>query len=238
MKRLSLVLVTLLLVLTAFINTNQKERDFQDFLAGIDSIALPYDITIEDLGPTAKEKANHRDRDWSRDHFSKMNRFREFIPELKSGRFSRMGPPIVELLAKIEISEEVTAVIYATHHRFRYYGANYLLAMYDKKGNLMEYSPVKKNKQDAFMEGPPSSFLLAYQTYEDTQTAILGVDGQLTTREFYNKWKKDVREYGVDNDNKIVGYEQLACKTYQIHSNGKVEEVDGIVSKDARASLK
>lgn len=237
MKKVSLALGGLFIALTAFVTTDHKKDNFKAFLAEMDPVVLPYEITIADLAPKGEEEAFG-----DLDYLAKMNRFREFIPELKTGRFSRMGPPTVELLAKMELSEEVTGVIYATHHRFRYYGANFMLALYDKNGNLLDYEGKKKSKKKKrkgffAADDIPDSFLLAYQSFEDAQTARIDENGQIFLQYMTSKWEKDVTEYGIE-DNTIVGYDLVRSEAYQLNPNGRIDKADLPVASEARASLK
>lgn len=233
MKKLSLALAGLFLLLTAFIGRDNQKEKFQAFLTEIDTVVLPYEITISDLAPKGDDQEIRMDYD-------KMDTYREFIPELKTGMFSRMGPPAIELLAKMAISEEVTGVIYAAHHRFRYFGASYMLALYDQNGNLLDNEgkkqPKSKKNKGFFREDAPRSFLLAFQTYEDAQIAIIDPEGQISIQYLSNTWEKEVAEYGIE-DNKVIGHELVRMETFQLNPNGEISKLKLPVAKDARASL-
>lgn len=243
MKKLSFLLLGLLIVLSAFVGTNDREKKFEAFLADIETTALPYQIELEDFVPNDPDGQSFYDKAGD-EYYHKMNKYKSFIPELISGRFSRMGPPAIELLAKLDVSEEVIGVIYASHHRFYQYSASYHLMLYNRKGELLNYETKaitkrkKKRKNKLFFptEVPPS-FLLAYQTIEDTQIATIDTNGEIHIHKMRNNWEKDVTEYGVV-ENEIAGYQEVKEERFTLGEKGKIRSVEIPVATDARAALK
>jgi hypothetical protein len=243
MKKSIFLLGGLFLALTAFVGTNNQEKKFQAFLADIETVALPYQVKLEDLGFIAEEGQSFYDKVGD-DYYQKMAKYKSFIPELISGSFSRMGPPAIELLAKMEVSEEVVGVIYASHHSFYQQGASYHLMLYNRKGELLNYETKavkkrkkRKKKQFFFESDIPPSFLLAYQGLEETQTATIETDGQIRIHKMLNNWEKDVDEYGF-MENEIVGYQEVKEEWFRLEEKGKINSVPIPIAKDARAAVK
>lgn len=243
MKKLSFLLVGLLIVLSAFVSTNNQEKNFQAFLAEIETAQLPYQVGLEDLVSNVQEGQSFYDKAGD-EYYHKMNKYKSFIPELISARFSRMGPPAIELLAKMEVSEEMVGVIYASHHRFYQHSASYHLMLYNRKGELLNYKTKvatkrkkKRKKKSFFPPDVPSSFLLAYQDMEDTQTATIDANGEIHIHKMLNNWEKDVVEYGF-MENEIVGYQEVKEERFSLSEEGRIRSIEIPVAKDARAALK
>jgi|GEM_PF-1973767 len=243
MKKLSFLLAGLLMLLTAFVGTNQQQKSFQTFLAEIETAELPYQIELDDLVSNAPEGQSFYDN-VGEEYYQKMNKYKSFIPELINSRFSRMGPPAIELLAKLEVSEEVVGVIYAKHHRFYQQSASYHLMLYNSKGDLLNYETKvatkrkkKRKKNLLFPAAVPSSFLLAYQGMEDTQTATIDADGVIRIHKMLNNWEKDVVEFGF-MENEIVGYQEVKEERFSLDKEGRIRSIEIPVATDARAALK
>lgn len=243
MKKIFFLLGGLFIGLTAFVGTNNQEKSFQAFLAEIETTALPYQIELEDLVPNDPAGQSFYDKAGD-EYYHKMNKYKSFIPELISARFSRMGPPAIELLAKLDVSEEVVGVIYASHHRFYQHSASYHLMLYNRKGELLNYETKvatkqkrKRKKKSFFPAEVPSSFLLAYQGMEDTQTATIDANGEIHIHKMLNNWEKDVVEYGF-MENEIVGYQEVKEERFSLDKQGRIRSIETPVAKDARAALK
>ncbi len=243
MKKLSFLLAGLFMVLSAFVGTNNQEKNFQAFLAEIETAALPYQIELEDFVTNDPDGQSFYDKA-GEEYYQKMNKYKSFIPELISGRFSRMGPPAIGLLAKLDVSEDVIGVIYASHQRFYQYSASYHLMLYNKKGELLNYETKavtkrKKKRKNKFFfpTDVPPSFLLAYQTVEDTQTATIDANGEIHIHKMLNNWEKDVLEYGF-MENEIVGYQEVKEERFNLDQKGKIRSIEIPVAEDARAALK
>lgn len=243
MKKIFFLLGGLFIGLTAFVGTNNQEKKFQAFLDEIETTALPYQIVLEDLVSNDPEGQSFYNKVGD-EYYQKMTNYKSFIPELMTGSFSRMGPPAIELLYKIEVSEEVVGVIYASHHHLYQQSAGYHLMLYSRKGKLLNYKTgvatkrKKKRKNKLFFQtGVPPSFLLAYQGMEDTQTATIKANGEIHIHKMLNNWEKDVEEYGV-MENEIVGYQKVKEERFSLGEKGEIRPIEIPLARDARAALK
>lgn len=240
MKKISLLLAICLVALTAFILPHSQQKEFEAFLSEIDDIAFPLQIQIEDLTRHYGEMEKLSNRAFDK-KYRRMEAFRAFIPEAQA-RFSRMGPPLVEPLAKIEVSEEVVGVVYHTFQRNRFFGENaYRLMLYDRKGNPLDHQEVLQEKKKRFrpFEKPQiQSFVLAFHGVEETQIATLDQNWKISIQRFENNWEKDINEHGI-MENEIIGYVSIDQQDMKLSLDGKIKEVpEGHIDKTARASIK
>lgn len=242
MKKISLLLGVAFLVFTAFVLPDSQQTEFEAFLAEIDEIAFPYQIQIEDLTRHYEEMERLSDEAFDQ-RFQQVQVYRNFIPEAKA-RFSRMGPPLIEPLAKYQVSDEVVAVIYHTFQFNRFYGRNaYRLMLYDQKGNPLDHQEAlagkqKKKRKFALLEKPQvQSFVLAYYGVEQTQTATIDAGGKISIQTFENVWEKDLDEYGA-MENSVTAYTAVAQQEMQLTAEGKIKEISLGIDKTARASIK
>ena len=187
-----------------------------------------------------KEIDQMTDEDFDR-HARVAKQYRKFIPELET-RFSRMGPPMVEPLAKIELSNDIVGVLYACYHFNRYFGDNtYRLMLYDRQGNPVDHREenlVKEQEKESFFSNRRlEGFLLAHHNSNETQIFTFGEGGEIAIKRFENIWAKDREEYGII-DNEVVGYTPTTQEVFQLTRAGKIiRKANSGIDKTARASI-
>lgn len=242
MKKLSLLLGLCLVALTAFVSPHSTKQDkFERFCSELTALKFPFQIGIEDLTSRYAEYACLSDDEFER-RYRKMETFRDFLPETIF-RFSRLGPPLVEPLAKMEISKEITGIVYTTFRDRQFAGENaYLVLFFDQKGNPIDHGmgDQELKKRTWFSRNNKSDikgYTLAFHGLENTQTVKLEKDGSISIRLFENLWVKDIYEHGLA-ENEIRAYQPVSSEELFITSKGKIKALPKHkVAQTARAAI-
>ncbi|NET34192.1 MAG: hypothetical protein F6K19_19570 [Cyanothece sp. SIO1E1] len=242
MKKLSLLLGICLVALTAFIAPNStKQAQFESFMAELPAVEFPFQIGIEDMTNRYEVYQTMSDEELEM-RYRKMEEFRDFLPETWI-RFSRLGPPLVEPLAKMQVSEDVVGIVYTTFRDRRFRGENaFLIMLFDRQGKPIDHSKnaTKKNKKrNWFPANKPDilGYSLAYHGLVNTQTVRLEEDGRISLEIFENVWAKDIDEHGTW-ENEITGYKAVSTEELFINSKGQIKKLSNSkLVKSARASI-
>ncbi|NRB51127.1 MAG: hypothetical protein HRU41_25880 [Saprospiraceae bacterium] len=243
MKKLSLLLGLSLVALTAFVSPHSTKQDkFENFLSELRTLEFPFQIEIEDLTSRYAEYECLSDDEFER-RYRKMETFKDFLPET-SFRFSRLGPPLVEPLAKMEVSQGITGVVYSTFRDQQFASENaFLILFFDRKGNPIDHKMAdrelkKKNWLPSAFKPDIKGYALAFQGLENTQTVKLEKDGTISIELFENLWAKDIYEHGLA-ENEITAYQPISTEELLITSKGKIKSLPkNKVAKTARASIR
>lgn len=226
-------------------NKNGGKASFAEFLSHFEKVETPFEVNLKNnykyedqktkhLASMAKSKSRHSktSKSTSTDNRTLM---RGYIPELKSGMFSRSGPPEVLPVARFYPNDKMIAVIYMTYHPFRGERmSEYVLTLYDLKGNIVKDKKDTKSKEEvdySFQSG----FTLAFNSYRETETFSIDKKGQIWKKTYKNIWKNDIKNKGLEG-NEIVGYDLKGTEVFQIQANGLVEASKSYNVED-RASL-
>ncbi|MBX2876136.1 MAG: hypothetical protein KTR30_28710 [Saprospiraceae bacterium] len=243
MKKLSLLLGLCLVALTAFVSPNSsKQEKFENFLSELDELEFPFQVGIEDMTSRYAEYECLADDEFEK-RYRKMETFRDFLPETQF-RFSRLGPPLVEPLAKMQVSEDVVGIVYSTFRDQRYRGENaFLIMFFDEDGkpidhNMGDRAPKRRKWFPASDKSTINGYALAYHGVVNTRTVKLGEDGRMSLELFENVWAKDIDEHGTF-ENEIIAYQAISTEELLISKKGKIKTLPpSKVIKTARASIR
>ncbi len=220
----ALGLALLVVVSTAFVQktpqkTNPleaaKKEAFLQYLSQFKKVELPYSIGLEDFNGYD----NYRSRQ-QKQAISKQNGVRllatPFIPEPNLGKFSRMGPPTLEAIARFYPNDQMVAVVFSSQRPF----ANdiltsYHIVVYDLNGNILP-----KKKEELKFQG---AFKLAYSSTSTTMTCDIDAYGNILQSTYNNQWLKDVDNHGFE-DNKITGFKLEKTANYRLNKTGELSE--------------
>jgi len=239
------VLFSILCFNSAFVNPPSIEpaielggdADFYEFLSQFEKVELPYQIGIEqmtqynvfrDKHATTQEKSSIPQAK------SVIKRSR-YIPETKAS-FSRMGPPIVEPVARFYPNDKMIAVIYKTSNRYSSsLYKSYHMMLFDLKGNrLMEKEEKKKLKGKTLVTSSNNN--IGYSSPQETVAFNIDKTGRIVKTTYKNIWKKDLGKVAFQ-ENLLLGFEKQDALVYQINPQGNLVEVKTSVD-GSRASLK
>lgn len=242
MKKLSLMLGISLVALTAFIAPDStKQEAFQCFIADLPALEFPFQIDIKDMTARYAVYESMSDEEYEA-RYRKMEQFRDFLPETRV-RFSRLGPPLVEPLAKMQVSEDVVGIVYSTFRDRRFRGENaYLIMLFDRQGKPINHiKNAKKNNRRVWFPSNKTEIMgyaLAYHGLVNTQVVRLEEDGRISLELFENVWAKDIDEHGTW-ENEITGYKAVSTEELIINSKGQIKTVSNSkLVKTAGASLR
>lgn len=243
MKKLSLLLGLCLVALTAFVSPNTtRQNKFEDFLSELTELEFPFQVGIEDMTSRYTEYECLSDEELE-NRYRKMETFRDFLPETWF-RFSRLGPPLVEPIAKMQVSTEIVGVVYSTFRDRLYRGENaFLIMLFDEQGNPVDHrmgdrEHKKRNWFPSADKPEIKGYAMAFHGLENTQTVSLTEDGRISIELFENIWDKDIDEHGV-GENEIIGYHPISSEELIITRKGRIKALPANkVAKTARASIR
>ncbi len=229
MKKLSLLLGVCLVALTAFVAPNpSKQEKFENFITGLTELDFPFQIGIEDM-TSRYDVYECLSNEELETKYRQMGEFRDFLPETKN-RFSRLGPPLVEPIAKMQVADKIIGVVYSTFRQGRYRGENAFLVMFfDDRGKPIDHGMTTNEKERRSQWFPAKrpdvmGYALAFHGLENTQTVTLKEDGRISLELFENLWTKDIDEHGL-LDNEITGYKPVSTEEFFITSQGKIKTI-------------
>lgn len=223
---------------TEVVEPTGRKASFAEFLSHFDKIDMPFSVNLnnkyvyENQKKTKLKKVSKKaPKTKSQNNYLLM---KNFIPEIKSGMFSRSGPPAVIPIARFYPNDKMIAVIYMTYFPMRSERmSSYNMSLYDLKGKRIQTDKRAREEEDEF--DLPYGFNLAYNSYQKTESFSIDEQGQIWKKTYKNIWKNNVKETGFI-DNEIIGYDLEKTNVFDIHSNGLVEESKSY-KVDDRASL-
>jgi hypothetical protein len=209
---------------TSPLEAAEKEA-FLQYLSQFKKVELPYSIGLDNF----KGYENYLGKPIKKT-VAKPNVVRikatPFLPESNAGKFSRMGPPTLEAIARFYPNDQMVAVVYSSKPPF---GGeehlNYRMVVYDLNGNIL---PKQKDKL-AYRQ----AFDLAYSSTDKTMTCTIDASGNISQGTYTNQWLKDLYKHGME-DNKITGVKQEKTSNYRLNSRGEfVESKHGAIASRA-----
>jgi len=221
-------------------NLDGGKASFAEFLSHFEKAEMPFAVNLNNKHVYDNQKKTRTvlsQKRKTKKPQNKKDRFlmKNFIPEVKSGVFSRSGPPEVLPIARFYPNDKMIAVVYMTYFPFRNEKmSSYNLALYDLKGKRINTDKRLRNKKEKHYDFE-YGFNLAYNNYEETQTFSIDEQGQILKKTYSNIWKNNVDETGFA-DNEVIGYDLKETKVFDIQMNGLVEESKSY-NIDDRASL-
>ncbi|MEM6965246.1 MAG: hypothetical protein AAF573_10805 [Bacteroidota bacterium] len=259
------ILILIGVLNAAFVNADKKVKSptdrgvisFAQFLSYFEKTELPFEVGLDDLEQYEKFKPSSKTkkavREMTRAEREKMAEERiaqremvraikrtDFIPEISYGRFSRMGPPTIQPVARFYPNEKSVAVVYATLPRFESdIHENYRMVIYDLKGNMIfpkskRKSKKQKQRKENIFPKNRSGFELGYSTTKNTITFKIDKKGRIWKTTFENVWKEDLKKTALE-ENELVSFNVKDTEVFQISELG-ITKLKSIPTS-ARASL-
>lgn len=226
------------LILTIFISSGfvsysnfadkeaEKKQKFLEYLSYFEKVSLPYKLdlqTIECFDFTNTKRKKHTKISAKDDKFYKVAQ--AFYAQLRKehsapfflGRFSRMGRPIIEPMARFYPDDETVAVIYKSSMQFANpIMTDYYLSYYDLKGNPVGRS--KKNLSSA------SDQRIGFTNLHHTQVFTIFPSGKIETVFYDNHWKAKVGSIAIEK-NELLGFKKVKEINYQLDSRQGIQEI-------------
>ena len=203
-------------------------KNFAMFLSHFEKTTLPFQLRLDDLRKydmLNERKQKTKPKKIKRDTKASLM-MTDFIPEINFGRFSRMGTPEAEPIARFYPTEKTVAVIYSLKNQFGgSLNKRYKMMVFDLKGKAVSSS--KEIRMG-------SSFPLAYTSAYETVTCQIDKNGRIWKNTYENVWEKDVRKNGVV-DNKLCSFKIKDTNVFSWDENGIIAEMKEIPT-NGRAS--
>lgn len=196
-----------------------KDQSFTEFLNYFKKIETPFEIGLENFSKYEKLKQSKKNAKKNRKAFKNTNRatMRKYIPEIKTGMYSRMGPPAIEPLAKFYPNENTIAVIYMTYWPlYLDHTTNFHLVVFDAQGNNVSYKEENNMPVD-------QSFFMARESSNGILTFKIDEAGYIWRNNYEPIWKEDVHEKGIA-ENEIIDYKLEKTEVFLIGEYGLVEQ--------------
>ncbi len=221
----SLVFLGLLFLLnTGFVNYEKvenggdRQQKFLEFLSYFEKVSLPYALELNEL-PYNKISKNAKldnlnDQGKSQGFYGIAQ---AFLPLDRIGKFSRIGRPIIQPVARFFPDDKTVAVIYKSSMQFSSYLMNeYTIAYYDLKGNLFGRS----KKRAAFKNYQQIGFTNMHQS----QIFTIFPSGKIETVLYNNHWEKKLNKVAIEQ-NKVVGFRKVKQTDYELVSAHGIQEI-------------
>ena len=205
-----------------------KNAAFEKFLEHFEEVEAPFGIGLQEMNTyLAKKEVNG-----SKLSLKKTvppNQLKQFIPELESMRYSRMGPPAVEPLVWFPLDDGNIATVYMSYYPFRYASAaDFKLMVYNRKGK-----PINSiNNEGVSHKG---SFTLAYSAYHGVSSFSINNQGEISQNNYEAIWEKDIQKFGFDN-NEVIDYKLVSTQSFKIEKEGGISKKEFCQIAD-RASI-
>lgn len=203
---------------------------FAKFLSHFKKVEVPFQIDLEELEQYESQKIRKKISKKKRASTSNNTRslMLDFIPELKKGYFSRMGPPEVLPIARFYPNPKSVAVVYMSYQPFGHRKiSSYKLVLFDLKGKEIELRNQDNN------QAHPIGFSLAHNSAKYTQTFSIDANGCIQKYIYENQWKKALNVKGTQ-DNEVLDHKLAKVETVYLKSDGTlVKGKDRIASRHA-----
>lgn len=156
------------LTLCSFVihSTQQKmpvdQKLYKQFLAKFDKVKMPYAISYEQPKTrgemyNSKFKTSHENTNANK-HLS--HDFSKFIPAIRRGYMSRMGPDDYQAEVLVAANEQFNAIIYSKKPSHAGRKTAYILMTFDPYGDLISKEEVASTYGDSFTEAKISKKLV------------------------------------------------------------------------------
>ena len=218
-------LLSLAIISTAFVQkpstlktpvvVDKNDESFLAYLSQFKKVDLPYSIGVDDMEGYADYRS-FNPKIIIKNPSENQLKSSQFLPESMQGKFSRMGPPELQPIARFYPNGQMVAVVYSSTQPFgEGLNKSYNLVLYDLKGNIL---PKAKEKMSF-----TRAFNIAYSSLEKTMTCSIDARGNISQQVYKNQWRKNVANNGLEG-NKIQAFKAESTLAYQIDSNGKIAE--------------
>ena len=230
-------LISTMILSSAFVNPNPSPsmseeagiKEFASFLSHFEKTELPFQLRLDDLKQYEQQPAQQLK--YSKKKVQKKAGVStlantKYLPEINFGRFSRMGSPEVEPIARFYPTEKTIAVIYSVKRRFgSQLNKQYQMMLFDFKGNAIATS------KDY---GKNVSFPIGSTSMDETITCQIDRNGRIWKNTYENIWEKDVRKSGI-RDNQLLGFKIKDTEVYSWNETGMIAKMKEIPTNDRAA---
>lgn len=241
--RLSLSLMVITFLSTAFVpvvtKEGGKEKDFRQFLSYFDAVNLPYHTTLSEIEDyiktgqtlrnanlTEKEREKNRMLYQAKRERSKAISNPDFLPEAFLGRISRMGPPLFEPLAQLELGKNRIGVVYASSTRYENFYKQYKMLVFNKKGELLNAPLPSKSASNFKLKRAPRTegFLIAQTGIRKSSTFNIDAKGHIWINTYEHEWANDIKTCAIE-ENTLVNSKLVETEVFEVNSKGQIEEM-------------
>jgi len=201
-----------------------RQQQFLEFLSHFDKVTLPYKL---DLASIDCYKNLNRKSIAKRKNSPENNQFyqltNEFLPSVRGGKFSRMGRPIIQPMARFFPDDQTVAVIYNSRSQYTHQMRNdYMLAYYDLKGNLLG-----KTKKKRFHMNDQR---IGFTNLHYTQVFTIFPSGKIETIFYDNQWKEKVNSIDQEK-NELLGFKKVKEINYELAGSRGIQEITQSIAR-------
>lgn len=196
----------------------EQQRQFLEFLSYFEKVSLPYSVDLKtyeqrQFSKSARsKKANLTTGDQK---FTKIAH--EFLPSVRAGKFSRMGRPLLQPIARFFPDDKTVAVIYSSKLQFNSAMiSDYTLVYFDLKGNLLGGSR-KKGLH-------PNDRRIGFTNQHHAQTFTILPSGKIETVFYDNHWKAKAGSMPYEQ-NELLGFKKVKTVTYELAGARGIQEI-------------
>lgn len=180
-------------------NKDPEKLVWENYKAGFPDLQLPLTVNTVWIYNQKYENAIGYD-------------FEKFVPEMRTGKFSREVDNEYYYAGKLKEDSVYTALLYAGKNMWVTDGRGYSPVYF----YLVTYSPSGKIIDKMMVGG--------HKTFSDNfRTLSLNQNLSFEVKDFKNKYEKDPDDGGYEN-NKVVKSDLVSTASYKINSNGKIEK--------------
>jgi hypothetical protein len=185
---------------------------FKKFVALFPSKEVPYKIGADEMNAWIEQRKNKGNTAFAKpvQQARITEEFDDFVPEVKSAMFSRMGPDIFTPEAVLANNAKHVVLLYSRSRGYSERKGSQFLAVFSPKGKrLSEMLVAKSEGYDGFMG------------CKITKTTTGGL--LIVTTNYVNQWKNDKPRY--DDENYIVAVTPKTTTARLLSPDGDLETV-------------
>lgn len=208
-------------------NLAEKEVDrqekFLDFLSYFEKVSLPYSMDLKKFEGTAySKKGNLKKTKRSIQEREFFQKAMDFLPPM-SVRFSRIGRPNIQPIARFFPDDETVAIIFSSSIQYHTpMTKEYSLVCYDLKGNLL------KNKLNNNLE--VNSQRIGFTNFHQCQIFTIFPSGKIKTTLYVNDWASKMGEVSIEK-NKLLGFNKIKETHYELEEVRGIKEVSTVSAR-------
>jgi len=228
MNKTIVFLILTFFISTGFVNYSNKvkkegdrQQKFLEYLSHFEKVSLPYKLdlqSIECFQFSNKTKMKKTKISAEETKFTQVAQ--EFLPSIRSGKFSRIGRPVIHPVARFFPNDQTVAVIYKSRMHFSNpLMSDYMLVYYDLKGNLLG----KTKKKRFFMNDQR----IGFTNLHHTQVFTIFPSGKIETIFYDNHWKAKIGSIALEK-NKLLGFKKVKEINYKLAGNRGIQEIKEI----------
>ncbi len=198
----------------------KKDADFEAFIKMFPKRDLPYKLGAAEMNAWIEQRKAREAAPSTSAPFAKAaaseamtntsigTQFEAFIPALRYGQFSRVGPDVFRPTALLSQTNQSILMVYSRSRGYANGYKTYFLATYSPKGKRIDETEIARSRgYDGF---------LGCEIKKTAKGELL-----VAVQENVNKWKNDTDKYGKDNYIVATTVKTTSFKT--VAPNGKIK---------------